>query len=364
MIPKRIDIEPQNDNFERLARYLAAAGDVGEKLDKLWIENCHAGEKLEDLDLAIKEIKATQAMNQTAQAGKSYHLVISFRDEQPAAEVLKDIEREFAKALGYEQHQRIVATHVNTDNFHMHVAFNKVHPETLKVHTPYRDFRVLEAVSRAMEQKHGLKVDIGRTDKLETDRRANRARDMEAHTWEQSFDSYVRANKVDLLQELDQARNWQDLHKGFAKYDLQLRLRGNGLVIAQRNGKHAVKASAIERSLSKPALEKRFGPFQAAEKDRTRPIRRYRLRPVTRHPGQQRLWRRYLAVRAGKKESLAVKAFRTWKEFLTYGAIDDPLAMAIIYSQKKIIEALVPEPDKRHVRIVPIRPDKSAKLSL
>src|SRR3546814_11971078 len=78
MIAKRIDIEPENDNFERLADYIAAAPEEGEKLDDLWIVNCDAGETVEDLPLAIKEVNATQALNQTANSGKTYHLMVRF----------------------------------------------------------------------------------------------------------------------------------------------------------------------------------------------------------------------------------------------------------------------------------------------
>src|SRR3546814_612875 len=192
MIAKRIDIEPENDNFERLADYIAAAPEEGEKLDDLWIVNCDAGETVEDLPLAIKEVKATQALNQTAKSGKTYHLMVSFRDERPSPEALRDIEREFAQALGFGDHQRIAGTHINTENFHLHIAVNKIHPVTLKAHTPFRDFKALEKVSREMEIKYGLKVDLGRADKIEPEKQAARARDKEAHTWEQRFDAYVR----------------------------------------------------------------------------------------------------------------------------------------------------------------------------
>jgi hypothetical protein len=32
--------------------------------------------------------------------------MVSFRDERPSTEALQDMEREFAKALGFENHQR------------------------------------------------------------------------------------------------------------------------------------------------------------------------------------------------------------------------------------------------------------------
>lgn len=477
MIPKRIDIEPENDDFAALAEYIAAAKDDGEKLEHLWIENCNAGDGIDDLDLAIAEVKATQALNQRTKIGKTYHLMISFRDEHPTLDVLKDIEGEFAKALGYAEHQRVIGTHVNTDNFHMHVAINKIHPDTLKAHTPLRDFQTLEAVSREMEKKHGLKVDLGRADKLQPDRRPQRALDKEAHTWEQSFDGFVRENKAELMAALDQASTWQDLHDGMARFSLQLQPYGNGLVIADANGKHRVKASSIDRLLSmksletrlgqfrppvagrtaeqaadhqldrsgerandrqlgqtgsapqdddlakvfrqseswqdlhvglarhglelrlqgnglvldpgkrgasikastigraysKAALQKRLGAFQAPSRQAQQilatrraaqqraaglgsatmpmpgalqrplsgPRKQYRKRPITGHPGQARLWRRYLTLQRERK-SLLVLAFKTWKDFLIFEASTDPLAMAIVVSQRKILTALKP----------------------
>lgn len=464
MIPKRIDIEPENDDFAALADYIAAAKDEGEKLESLWIENCNAGDGIDDLDLAIAEVKATQALNQRAKVGKTYHLMISFRDEHPPLDVLKDIEGEFAKALGYAEHQRIVGTHVNTDNFHMHIAINKIHPETLKAHTPLRDFKTLEEISRAMEQKHGLKVDLGRADKLQPERRPQRALDKEAHTWEQSFDGYVRENKTELMAVLDQASTWQDLHDGMARFSLELQPHGNGLVIAESNGKHRVKASSIDRLLSKKALESRFGGFvppvvdldvdrqrsnpapepktydlvkvfqqseswqdlhvglarhgfalqlrgnglvlnpgnrggsikassvghafskatlqqrlgafqapsrlaqqilatrratmqrashgastrpmpgprrKAQAKYQAMPLRQYRKKPITTHPGQAKLWRRFLTLQRQRK-SLLVLAFKTWKDFLIYEASTDPLAMAIVISQRRILQAINP----------------------
>lgn len=469
MIPKRIDIEPENDDFAALANYIAAAKDDGEKLESLWIENCNAGDGIDDLDLAIAEVKSTQALNQRTKIGKTYHLIISFRDEHPPLDVLKDIESEFAKALGYAEHQRIVGTHVNTDNFHMHIAINKIHPETLKAHTPLRDFRTLEEVSRAMEQKHGLKVDLGRADKLQPERRPQRALDKEAHTWEQSFDGYVRENKTQLMAVLDQALTWQDLHDGMARFSLELQPHGNGLVIAESNGKHRLKASSIDRLLSKNALETRFGAFlppvvdRAAERPQSRPApapttddlakvfqqsgswqylhvglarhgfalqlqgnglvlnpgnrgasikassvgrafskaalqqrlgafqtpsrqaqqilattraaiqrasrgastgstpglhrkaqakfhgaprKQYRKRPITTHPGQARLWRRFLVLQRQRK-SLLVLAFKTWKDFLVFEASTDPLAMAIVISQRRILQAIKPDKFQR-----------------
>jgi len=67
MIAKRIN-RRSGDHFGHLARYLAAAGDTGEKLDRLWLASCNAGPdgeniNVEDLEIAIAEIEATQTLN-------------------------------------------------------------------------------------------------------------------------------------------------------------------------------------------------------------------------------------------------------------------------------------------------------------
>ena len=123
MISKKHDRKSPG-SFKDLAIYIADAKENGEKLDDLWIVNSTAGEDIRELDLAIMEIQLHQDTNTRVTTDKSYHLIVSFREgEKPDTEALKDIDKEFAKALGFEEHPRIVATHANTENFHMHIAY-------------------------------------------------------------------------------------------------------------------------------------------------------------------------------------------------------------------------------------------------
>ncbi len=338
MISKRV-ARRSKDNFGRLAEYLAAAKEVGEKLDDLWITGSNAGTTKEDLDLAIIEIKATQALNVRVKSDKTYHLIVSFRDERPSPEALRDIEENFAKALGFEEHQRVVATHINTDNFHMHVAYNKIHPISLKSHTPGRDFFKLEQTSRAMETKHNLVVDNGISKEKNIEQASTKSRDYEATTWEQSFDSYVRENKSELKVIFNHSRNWVDIHKGFTNYDLRITKRGNGLVITSKDGKAGIKASAIDRDFSKGVLERKFGPFVPPEKNtnKTNLLKSYRKKPITFHPKQTAAWNRYIGKRRNK-DSLAIKVYRNWREFLTAEALNDTLAMAIMVYHKQLLK--------------------------
>jgi len=72
-----------------------------------------------------------------------------------------------------------------------------IHPGTLTVVTPHRDFKILAKVSREMERKYGLTIDPGMTDGKE--RNPNKlspaARNYEAHTWQESFQRHGAATK-------------------------------------------------------------------------------------------------------------------------------------------------------------------------
>ena len=137
MIAKKVAKAPEvRDNFRTLAAYVADARDPGERLVDLWIAGCDAGSGAADLDAAIAEVEAVRA-RKPAGANLTYHLIVSLR----AGEVLngaqlREAERAFAGALGFGEHQRVAAAHGDTDNFHMHVAYNRVHPATGKVHSP------------------------------------------------------------------------------------------------------------------------------------------------------------------------------------------------------------------------------------
>ncbi|NVK20544.1 MAG: relaxase/mobilization nuclease domain-containing protein [Methylocystaceae bacterium] len=354
MIAKKVKPHP-NDTYGKLADYIAAAKEKGEKLHSLWMEEFNAGTEIEDLDLAILEAHATQKLNNRVKGTKTYHLMISFREEDriPDPDELKEIEREFAKALGFEEHQRVVGCHQNTNNFHMHVAYNRIHPETLRAHSPEWDFYKLAEVCEKLELNYDLSPDHNKEKEMSLDDEKEKdnakAKDKEAHTWEESFDSYVKRHKVDIRKDLKAAEGWQSFHEAMDQYDIRFKPRGAGLIIEDAKGKHRVKASALGREFSKKALEDKFGPYQAYKKHhdqaqkkkagKSRKKDSYKPRPITKHPKTQKYWKRYIGAKNGK-QALVTKAFKNFKEFLQYEALDDPLAMAIIQYQKKMADAV------------------------
>ena len=249
MISKRIHCEPQNDNIKRLGLYIGA-GHEGEKLFVKWTAGCYAGQ---DYDLAIDEIKATQGMNTRTKKEKTYHMVVSFHPEdfkKLSLEDFKNIEKEFAAALGFEDHQRLCGIHVNTDNPHMHVAYNMIHKEKYTRHDPFYDYYKRDKTCRLLEEKYKLKIDVG---------------------VEQQFSDYVKQRQFDVKHAFDNARDWQSLHKELATYGVTVQMRGNGCILAaighkQKDGHH-IKLSDFDENLSRKKLQDRFGSYEKSAGD-------------------------------------------------------------------------------------------------
>ena len=71
---------------------------------------------------------------------------------------------------------------------------------------------------------------------------------------------WIRRNCLSALKE---AEDWQSFDKVLARHGLSLKPRGNGFVIT--DGKERVKASEVDRGLSRASLEKRLGVLEGAE---------------------------------------------------------------------------------------------------
>jgi len=261
MISKHVAYEAAHDNYGALARYIADAGHEGEKCLASWSAGCLADD---DYELAIVEAQAAQALNTRSQKEKTYHLLISFRPEDEARltpEDFKAIEKRFAAALGFSEHQRHCGIHKNTNNIHMHVAYNMIHPDRHTRHEPFGDYAIRDRLCREIEREYGLTVDNGREQRRDNTL-TPKAATIEAQTGQESFESYAKRHKDKILAVLQSAAHWQDLHEAMKAHGLGIKPHGNGLVIFDLHGKHAAKASTIDRSLSAKRLQERFGEFR------------------------------------------------------------------------------------------------------
>ncbi len=271
-------------DFAGLVSYVTDAQSKDHRLGQVQITNCDAV-SVQD---AITEILATQHSNTRAKGDKTYHLIVSFRaGEQPDADTLRTVEERICAGLGYGEHQRISAVHNDTDNLHIHIAINKIHPTRHTIHEPYYPHLALADLCETLERDYGLEADNHRPQQRGA---ASRAADMERHAGVESLVGWI---KRECLDDIKAAQSWTELHQVMRDNGLEIAPRGNGLVIRADDGT-MVKPSTLARDLSKPALEKRLGDFEASPDQQKKPPRRqYQKKPVRSRADTTELYARY-----------------------------------------------------------------------
>lgn len=144
MIAKHIALRSlKKSDFAALVSYLTDGQGKTARLGSVTIRHCEAA----TLEAAVAEVLATQGLNTRAQGDKTYHLLIAFAPgEHPSADTLKVLEARICEGLGFAEHQRISVVHHDTDNLHVHIAINAIHPTRHTLHVPYQAYRTLQGI--------------------------------------------------------------------------------------------------------------------------------------------------------------------------------------------------------------------------
>ncbi len=285
-------------SFSGLVRYITDPQDKQERVGKIRISNCNSHEP----SWAVQEVLATQAKNQRAKADKTYHVLISFAPGEVVSDnVLNLIEDRIISAIGFKEHQRISTVHHDTDNLHIHVAINKIHPETLNMIEPYRAYKTFAEVATQLEAEFGLKVTNHHSRKGHSE---NLADDMEHHS---GIESLINWMKRYCKEPIEGAKCWAELHQILAAHGLSIKQRGNGFVFCDKKGL-MVKASSISRNFSKQLLISRLGAFVAAPlQDDTMSQNTYRYEPLHKTKSSMELYACYREERLNNKTILSGK---------------------------------------------------------
>lgn len=255
MIAKRVYTRKNiKSSFSRLVTYITSGLGKDGRLGEIRITNC-ANDNIEWVAL---EVEATQAQNNRSKIDKTYHLLVSFREEDEVSpQTLHILEERICKELGYLEHQRVSAVHHDTDNLHIHIAINKVHPTRFNVHEPYYDQKKLSVLCAALEKEFGLAIDNHTAFRTKAEAIS---KDMENAAGMESLIGWIKRG---CMSELSAATSWDELHNILSRNSLILKERGNGFIIMSDLG-IAIKASSLDRNFSRGSLEKKYGKFVPA----------------------------------------------------------------------------------------------------
>ena len=240
-------------------------------------EKCiHAGARGFITDEPQSQTAEMIALSQEAVRSKDTinHYVLSWREgEQPSPEQVEEAVSIFMDELGVKDHQAIYGLHADTDNLHLHLAINRVHPETLKVVKINNGFDI-EAAHKAIarienaqgwqrEQNGRYQVlengELGREhiDKDKPRQPAQPKRDMENRTGEKSAERIAIEDGAPIIKK---AQTWEQLHRELAAKGMRYEKTGSGATLFV--GDVGVKASSADRDASLSKLQKRLGAYQ------------------------------------------------------------------------------------------------------
>ncbi len=223
------------------------------------------GQKAEMLALSQEAVRSKDTVN---------HYVLSWQErEVPSTEQIEQAVDLFLGALELSEHQAIFGVHVDTDNRHLHIAVNRVHPDTFKVVKPNKGFDIEaahQAIARIEHLQGWKREERGRyqveasgelardeASKAKPRQPSQPKRDMEQRTGEKSAERIAIENAPAIVK---RSRSWEELHSRFAVAGMRYEKTGSGATIFI--GEVGVKASSADRGASLVQLQKRFGPYE------------------------------------------------------------------------------------------------------
>jgi hypothetical protein len=269
MIVKMQPSRKHSSSFKRLREYLTQErdADTGELLLR---GDVAMSENLLSFDTAAGEMQGVASLNDRCKDAVCHYELAWPPGERPTRPQWVDCALHTLKALGYEGHQYMVVAHDDKKHFHIHIILNKVHPETLRAHTPYRNWLALDAAARFLEAKHGWSHTPGMTrwDKeskqavpmSRSERNAYRsaqqhptgaAAQFEHYQDQESFQTYMRREIAPRVCTLLTRRNvrWDDLHRLLSKAHLRLEKgESGGYTVLAVDPDIRVKASDVFRN--------------------------------------------------------------------------------------------------------------------
>ena len=290
MIAKVQPTRQHASSFRRLCKYLTTErdADTGEPLLR---GDVVLSDNLAGLDTVSVQMEGIAFLNPRCKDALCHYELSWPPGERPTRPQWTDCALHTLKALGYRDHQFMVVAHDDKKHFHIHIMVNKVHPETFRAHTPYRNWLTLDAAMRILEAKYGWTHTAGPTRWDEESKQAVRAPRSERNALrtarqqptgaaakyehyhdEESLQTYIRRKVAPRVQTLLTRQNvsWEALHTFLAKYHLRIEKgESGGYTVLAVDHDIRVKASDVFRNNfagrgNRQTTESALGPWTPA----------------------------------------------------------------------------------------------------
>jgi hypothetical protein len=265
------------------AEYIGANGD--------FYSDSQQGQRAEMVALAMEANRSKDPVD---------HWLLSWKEgEQPTQAQCNEAVAILKRHLGMSSDQLAVfALHRNTENYHLHVVLNRVHPDTLRVedkgwcidkaHKALAEI-ILRQGWEAEKNARYVAVRSGEVERAISAREPqprSKARDHENATGEKSCERIAQEKAGPILRN---AKSWAQVHEGLAQVDMRYERKGGGAILWV--GDQPLKASCIGREFSRSRMEERLGEFQPDSRSNTVPQQPRAAEPL--RPDMPANWAEY-----------------------------------------------------------------------
>nr|WP_302978459.1 relaxase/mobilization nuclease domain-containing protein [Bilophila wadsworthia] len=200
------------------------------------------------------------------------HWIFSWQEgEQPSRDQVEELVDVFMERMELVGHQIVYGLHYDTENYHLHIAVNRMNPETGKVVRPHNGFdkreahKILAIIKHrqgwASEKKSLYTVlENGELARRRMEREVKprpAALEFENATGEKSAQRIAQERGHSII---ENAKTWVELHENLARVGLRFERKGSGAIVWV--GDTAVKASSVDRAFGMKKLSARLGEFE------------------------------------------------------------------------------------------------------
>ena len=267
--------------------------------------------------MAIKEMEAIASEN-TLSKNPVFNCILSWRENEiPSHQQADEAVRIVLEEMGLEECQVHYALHRNTQNLHLHICVNRIHPETHRAIDPAHGWtkKAIERASRKIELAQGWPIEqSGRytiaqggeiIEKSPEDQKglhlSQTGKDIEAHTGAKCAERIAQEIATPIIKK---AKSWEELHKELAENGIAYEKKCSGAIL--RIGDVVIKASSASRDASIAKLEKRLGAFIERSEETVIKQQQHEqpIEQVASSPKVKNAWMRY---QDAKKDYLLIK---------------------------------------------------------
>jgi hypothetical protein len=285
-------IEADGHAGAQKAEYIGANGN--------FYSDSQQGQRAEMVALAIEATRSKDPVD---------HWLLSWKEgEQPTQAQCNEAVEILKRNLGMSSvYLAVFALHRNTENYHLHVVLNRVHPDTLRVED--KGWCIDKAHKAIAEIIHAQGWEAEKNARYVADRNGeviragsmhepqprSKARDHENATGEKSCERIAQEKAAPILLN---AKSWAQVHEGLAQVDMRYERKGGGAMLWV--GDQPLKASCIGREFSRIRMEERLGEFEPDSRGNSMQLQPRTAEPL--RPDMPASWAEYRKTLVAKRK--------------------------------------------------------------